>query len=1332
MSRNTKRKILSICLSIAMVLSMLPVNNISAKAANTIENNVTIKGDEAVAGSGTSITPEVTTGPAIMTEENQTLANAIVKEWHNAEFEAAGIDPTTLMTIGSVTAYVKITKCTPYSRVRFSAGGTSGGHSNKELAGVSHSMASSGYIIHSGSGDGKGAAGTGIYKFPGSNTNKYKSTEEEISIKLTTYTANTEAQLIGVVFGDVLSVSFDEDGNISEGFNPSDYTLESTTADSTDPVPDQGEEEEGVTSRDKLKMRLDYAATMDSTKYQTASWEAFQTELASAKAVYDNAASTEAQCDAARASLEKVKTGMLFVNSTDAGNPMPFRQLSKDEVMEEMGVGINLGNTLDGHSGFTPSETAWQSVTTTKEIIKSMHDAGYNTVRIPVTWGNMIDPKNGYAINSNWITRVQEIVDYCVSQDMYAIINIHHDGAEQSGWLRVAADEIDVVYEEFEQVWRHIAEYFKDYDEHLIFESMNEITCMEGNNKNSAEAVDKDTPIIVNMNQLFVNTVRATGSNNSKRYLAAVAHYANSGNHKAFKMPADAYNETPALMFAAHIYKANTNVTWTYSEVYQVVDGLKNMHNKFAKNYPMYLGEYGVRTQEQAGTESGYNEVARAYFSEIVHRACQKAEVVPVVWDQSCGTKGIYETGLFHYWDRAGLKPLFKEITDAMMRGTMLPISEKNQNWDFTDVEEGVTVTEMTEMTPSATDVTLAPGERTTLTVETAPADSNDIVLWSTDDDSVATVYNGLIHAKGIGKTTIHVYTQSGSVTKDISVSVSAVKDENAVTEIVTDKDSYTIELGSYQSLQTSVLPETATKSLTYKSSNPSVVAINAAGKMIAVAEGKALITITAASGVTKTVTVTVENPIKKDEVKLALHVLYNDTALGYYGTEIGEYIIVKEDGTYTVEFDLAKDISDAGKAAGITALKNLTSVYIKDYDVMMGKITSSNVSKIRVKYESVVVNGTTNLTMTTAASKDKSALRGSVVDTGGPLNGYDGNYVKEVTTSNNIVNFSQSEPVTKIAVTFTLSKMTWKADEVVSVPATAITSDSAAIEMSEIGETVDIAANVAPADTTALVSFVSSDRSVVDVDSTAKAPVDGVATAQLKATGYGTATVTAYTDDGLSFAYNVTVTDPNAPVPTEPAATEPAPTEPAATEPAATEPAAPAPSAPAAGGTATPPSILTTTVPVQAPVKGDVVTAGDASYVVADAEAKTVEYKAPAKKNVTSVTVPATIELSDNGQMVKYQVTGIAKNAFAKNKKLKSVVIGKNVTKIGANAFKDCKSLKKITIKSKKLKSIGKNAIKNINKKAVIKVPKAKLKAYKKLFKKSTGYKKTMKIKKA
>ncbi len=760
-----------------------------------------------------------------------------------------------------------------------------------------------------------GLAGTGLYQFPEVKLSRkcqdggewLEAYESEFTLTVTIDTEKTDCELLGIVFGNGAVYAYEE------GFAPGDIVTESASFDII-----------VKTQRDLLKMTLDYCEGMDSAKYQPQSWQALQTALSEAKSVYEKEGQEDSVYIEARAALEKVKTAMLFTPTGTAEAPLPYRELTADEIVYEMGVGINLGNTMDGHSNFSPNETSWQSVRTTKAYIKALHDAGFNTVRIPVTWGGTID-RDTYEISGRWMDRVQEIVDYCISQDMYAIINIHHDGAEQSGWLRVAAEDIDAVYEKFECVWRNIAERFKDYDEHLIFESMNEITCMRDDKKNSQEAVDQDTPIIVNLNQIFVNVVRSTGSNNEKRWLAAVAHYANSGNHKQFLLPTDV-SDTPHIMFAAHIYKANTNTTWTYDEVYQVVNGLKMMADKF--DVPMYLGEYGNRTKEQEGTATGYNDAARAYFSEIVHRACQTAGVVPVVWDQGYGTEGKYQTGLFTYWDRELCVPLFKSITDAMLRGTYLPNNEQHDNWDYTDITESPEIIPITSLALSTEEVMLTIGDSLTVTATTAPADSNDVVLWSTDNDTVATVTRGIIRGRGIGRTTVRAYTQNGTVAKEITVTVNAASGENRAQDITAPAEVAVVKGKSL--MLDAGLPEGAEGYLTYKTSDPNVVTVSPTGRIFAVGTGVAYITVTADSGVSRTVRVySAEDedipeakddiPISAESAKLSMDAI-GDSATLKVKTAAGAVItFVSQDSSVCAVDQSTAVVADENGNAGVT-----------------------------------------------------------------------------------------------------------------------------------------------------------------------------------------------------------------------------------------------------------------------------------------------------------------------------------------------------------------------------------------------------------------------------
>ncbi len=173
------------------------------------------------------------------------------------------------------------------------------------------------------------------------------------------------------------------------------------------------------------------------------------------------------------------------------------------EAVGNMRIGWNLGNTLDSNSGDVnnmwiekwsqrqPSdyETAWGQPVTKPELFKMMKEAGFNAIRVPVTWyphmeakfdeGLTWDPEKdpiGIKIQEDWMKRVHEIVDYVVSQDMYCILNIHHDtGAASTSWLVAGEKEYEQEKERFEAVWTQIAEEFKDYDGRISSDRYNEM-----------------------------------------------------------------------------------------------------------------------------------------------------------------------------------------------------------------------------------------------------------------------------------------------------------------------------------------------------------------------------------------------------------------------------------------------------------------------------------------------------------------------------------------------------------------------------------------------------------------------------------------------------------------------------------------------------------------------------------------------------------------------------------------------------------------------------------------------------------------------------------------
>lgn len=312
----------------------------------------------------------------------------------------------------------------------------------------------------------------------------------------------------------------------------------------------------------------------------------------------------------------------------------------------------------------------------------------------------------------------------------------------------------------------------------------------------------------------------------------------------------------------------------------------------------------------------------------------------------------------------------------------------------------------------------------------------------------------------------------------------------------------------------------------------------------------------------------------------------------------------------------------------------------------------------------------------------------------------------------------------------------------------TGVSLDKTTAKLTEKGQTVELKATVAPATASIKdVSFATSDANVATVDANGK----------VTAVGNGTATITVTTDDGNKTAIcSVTVELPAEPTP------DPVPADlvqkvnneiaaaadkkeadytadswknyqkalEAATKAAKDEKATKTDLEKALADLQTAAAKLQKKAPEtpstdsKNPTVGTEAKVGKGIYRVTNAKKKTVVLVKPRKANNTSFNVPKSVKLA-NG---RYKVVGIEKNAFKNNRKLKKVVIGSQVTKIGANAFSGAKNLKTITIKSKSLKSVGKNAFKGINKKCKIKVPAKKLNSYKKLLSKK-GQKASVKI---
>jgi aryl-phospho-beta-D-glucosidase BglC (GH1 family) len=807
---------------------------------------------------------------------------------------------------------------------------------------------------------------------------------------------------------------------------------------------------------------------------------------------------------------------------------LPFRDLSAEEITNEMGLGWNLGNTMDGHSAFMPSETAWQSVVTTSGLIDAVHDAGFNTVRIPVTWGLMIDDDNNYTIDNAWMSRVREIAEYCLRQDMYVIINIHHDGAEQTGWLRVAAkgEELEAVKVKFARVWEQIASVFSGYDEHVIFESMNEVKSDE----DSKAGILRDFQVIGDLNQIFVDTVRSAGGNNTRRWLLVPGRYTNIVNttkeENGFALPADPWNEENRLMVSVHDYDYTFGLVETMGITNWSGEKAEKMANNFqlliddftSKGVPVVLGEYGAVNKN--------NTQERAYYYEVMARLSRLSGVVCCAWDNGwydLTKEPDYSMALF---DRATGEEIYPKIIRAILRG-YYGADETAGLKDFRSIvcgtkDDPAETTPVSSISLSTNAVSLAAGSSVNVTAEVLPAETNEAVLYSTSDPSVATVYDGFIRAKGIGRCIVSAYSQSGDVREQIEVTV--YPDEtlsSPLKSIETDADAYTLAVSATDKIEV-VMPEGADDTISFTSSDPDVVAVSKLGTLTGKSEGAAFVALATRSGPAKTVRVDVTKAISpENSLEVAINAYYNDSEHSFYNNCEGEKTTVAGNGTYTLTFDCAMDLSEEAAAAGVTSLAGVGAIYLKDIEGRNGLLDSCDIF-----YDEIILDGE-KLTIT--QTEPKTALKaGKRFDTNDPVNAWDGSSVAEATAEDYVITFEGNPEPKTITVTFTLSNFVLARD----AEQEAQESVPAEISLSEDSVSLDSAGAVpytvtlSPEDTTDTACFVSGDPGVVWVSPVSVGPdKKGRAAVELIPIGPGDAAVSVRTQSGETKEFAVTVT---------------------------------------------------------------------------------------------------------------------------------------------------------------------------------------------------------------
>lgn len=282
-------------------------------------------------------------------------------------------------------------------------------------------------------------------------------------------------------------------------------------------------------------------------------------------------------------------------------------------LLRDMKCGWNLGNTFDAYNGYTGHfsgtgmESMWVGIKTSRKLIKAIKEAGFNTIRMPVSWHNHVDKND--VIDQEWMDRVREVAGWALDEGMYVIVNVHHDNDVHYFYPDSAHYDRSVAY--LTSVWTQIAEAFKDCDDHLIIESMNEPrlvgTQYEWSWNSGISECRLAAKYINQLNQLFVDTIRASGGNNATRYLAVPAYSASPGStvDQAFQLPEDTVDNR--IIVSAHAYTPynfalNINskdrtfdLEKDQNKKEEIASFMNKLYNRFIKyGVPVMMDEFGA------------------------------------------------------------------------------------------------------------------------------------------------------------------------------------------------------------------------------------------------------------------------------------------------------------------------------------------------------------------------------------------------------------------------------------------------------------------------------------------------------------------------------------------------------------------------------------------------------------------------------------------------------------------------------------------------------------------------------------------------------------------
>ena len=353
-----------------------------------------------------------------------------------------------------------------------------------------------------------------------------------------------------------------------------------------------------------------------------------------------------------------------------------MRDMTTMELVREMGLGINLGNTYESCGDWiaqwgdgTPEsyETAWGSPVITQEMIQGYADAGFHTLRVPVAWSNLMG--DNYTISSAYLGAVQEVVDWALDSDLHVIVNLHYDG----GWLANFPTDKENCMTKYKRIWTQLCDAFADYGDYLVFESQNEELGWDTlwNRWGGTTGKEESYALVNEINQTFVDIVRSSGGNNPERHLL-IAGYATDVDmtcDEMFQMPEDSAGRCAV---SVHYYTPSTfcileedadwgkaKTTWGLRRAPRILEkDMEKLQTRFLDNgIPVIIGEYGCSTGNKT-------EDAVRTFLTAVARAAYSRGMCPMLWDI---------TGVFY--DRSSCK-----MIDSQLEQELRDIAETARN----------------------------------------------------------------------------------------------------------------------------------------------------------------------------------------------------------------------------------------------------------------------------------------------------------------------------------------------------------------------------------------------------------------------------------------------------------------------------------------------------------------------------------------------------------------------------------------------------------------------------------------------------------------------------